>query len=239
MAVTSSSSRRVVFVHGSGFFGAAAWPAQHVLAGSFDCLFVRRSGFDAVLEPLPTDFVADAQIVIDNLQLDGQQGGHVVAHAQGAISAMMAAVQRPDLVHSLTLCEPACLSLTKDLPATAAHMKLMQPVFDQRATLDDVGYHRQFAQLAFGEAARVLDPDDAEALRSAHRLRLQAPAWAAPLDIVPGVPTLVLTGGWEPMYEEVAEYLSSTGAQHLVAGGGHRPQDTENGQRAIKEFLAA
>ncbi|MGD9428809.1 alpha/beta hydrolase [Arthrobacter russicus] len=232
------SSGRVVFVHGSGAFGAAAWPVQHVLAGSFDCLFVRRTGFDPVAEPVPSDFAADAQIIIDNLQLDGRHGGQVVAHAQGAVAAMMAAVQRPDLVHSLLLCEPACLSLTKDLPATAAHIKLMQPVFDLRNELDDVEYYRQFSQLAFGEAARKLDPDDAEALRTARRLRLQAPAWEAPLDIVPGVPTMVLTGGWEPMYEEVAEYLASTGARHLIVGGGHRPQDTESGQAAIKEFLA-
>lgn len=238
MTATSSTSRRVVFVHGSGSFGAAAWPAQHALAGSFDCLFVRLAGFDAVAEPIATDFAADAQVVIDNLLLDGHQGGSVVAHSQGAVSAMMAAVQRPDLVRSLVLCEPGCFSLTKDLPATAAHLKLMQPIFDQRAVLDDVAYYRQFSQLAFGEAARELDSDDVEALRSARRLRLQAPAWTAPLDIVPGVPTLVLTGGWEPMYEEVAEYLASTGAQHLLAGGGHRPQDTGVGQQAIREFLA-
>ena len=42
----------------------------------------------------------------------------------------------------------------------------------------------------------------------ARPLRLQAPAWEAPLHIVPGVPTLVLTGGWEPLYEEIADYLA-------------------------------
>lgn len=234
---TAILQTRVVFVHGSGSFGAAAWPAQHSLAGKFDCLFVRRTGFDPDAEPVASDFAADAQVVIDNLTLDGSTQGHVVAHSQGAVAAMMAAVQRPDLVTSLVLCEPGCLSLTKDLPATAAHIKRMQPVFCQHADLDDVQFYRKFSEVSFGAAARELDPADAEALRAARRLRLQIPSWQAPLHIVPGVPTLVLTGGWEPMYEEVAGYLASTGAQHQVVGGEHRPQDTEAGQRAIRDFL--
>ena len=44
-------------------------------------------------------------------------------------AAMMAAVERPELVASLTLFEPACLSLTADLPATKAHRKRLEPLF--------------------------------------------------------------------------------------------------------------
>ena len=60
----------------------------------------------------------------------------------------------------------------------------------------------------------------------------------APLHIVPGVPTLVLTGGWEPLYEEIAGYLRETGALHRVAAGGHRPHDSPEGDRAIRQFIA-
>ena len=62
--------------------------------------------------------------------------------------------------------------------------------------------------------------------------------WEAPLQIVPGVPTLVLTGGWEPLYEEIAGYLRETGAVHRTAPGGHRPQDSAEGNRAIRAFIA-
>ena len=54
----------------------------------------------------------------------------------------------------------------------------------------------------------------------------------------PGVPTLVLTGGWEPLYEEIAGYLRETGALHRTAPGGHRPQDSKEGDRAIRSFIA-
>ena len=182
--------QRVVFVHGAGSFGAAAWPRQHGMALAYDALFLRRLGCDSTDVAAPS-FDGDAAIILRSLHDDGRgaSGGHVVAHAQGAVPAMLAAVERPDLVHSLTLVEPACLSLTADLPATAAH-------------------RAQFRECA-----------------------------EAPLHIVPGVPTLVLTGGWEPLFEEIAGYLRETGAVHRTAAGGHRPHDSPEGDRAIREFI--
>ncbi|MCU1519077.1 MAG: hypothetical protein JWQ75_3798, partial [Pseudarthrobacter sp.] len=143
--------------------------------------------------------------------------------------------ERPDLVYSLTLVEPACLSLTAELPATAAHRALMQPLFDIRHQLGDEDFRREFVRRVY--AADLQEPATHEEKRSARRLRLQAPAWEAPLHIVPGVPTLVLTGGWEPLYEEIAGYLRETGALHRHAAGGHRPQDSAEGDRLIRSFV--
>ncbi|MGX9900591.1 alpha/beta fold hydrolase [Arthrobacter sp. SA17] len=230
--------QRVVFVHGSGSFGSAAWPKQHGMALAYDALFLRRYGFDAGAEPLETDFAADTAIILGALSDEGRgaAGGHVLAHSQGAISAMMAAVERPDLVYSLTLVEPACLSLTAELPATAAHRSLMEPLFDVRHQLGDEDFQREFVRRAF--SAEAPGPTTPEARKAARRLRLQAPPWEAPLHIVPGVPTLVLTGGWEPLYEEIADYLRETGALHRTAAGGHRPHDSVEGDRIIRSFLA-
>lgn len=223
---------RLVFVHGIGSFGAAAWPKQHGMALTYDALFLRRHGFDSADEPAESDFAADVRILLDTL---GPAGGHVVAHEQGAVSAMMAAVECPERIRSLVLVEPACLSLTAELPATAAHRALMEPLFEVRHQLGDADYQREFVRRAFSMEAH--DPDTLEARRAARRLRLQAPAWEAPLHIVPGVPTLVLTGGWEPLYEEIAGYLRETGALHRIAAGGHRPQDSAEGDRYIRTFI--
>jgi pimeloyl-ACP methyl ester carboxylesterase len=224
-------NERVVFVHGAENFGAAAWPRQHGMALEFDCLFVRRHGFDPVAVPLATDFLADQHILAEALG----PGGHLVAASQGAVAAMMLAVERPELVRSLVLAEPACLSLTEELPATAAHRTRVEPLFARAAELTDEEFSREFARVVFASDPRPLDT--AEDRHRARRLRLQAPAWTAPLKIVPGVPTLVLTGGWEPLYEEVAEYLAATGAVHRVVGGGHRPQDTDEGNALIRSFI--
>lgn len=226
--------QRVVFVHGMGSFGAAAWPKQHGMALAYDALFLRRHGFDALADPVESDVASDIAIVINALVDSG--GGHIVAHEQGAISAMLAAVERPDLVHSLSLVEPSCLSLTAELPATASYRALMEPLFEVRDQLNDADYQREFYRRAFSAETGGLDTP--EARRSAHRLRLQAPPWEAPLHIVPGVPTLVLTGGWEPLYEEIAGYLQETGAVRRVAAGGHRPQDSVDGDQAIRSFIA-
>ena len=230
--------QRVVFVHGAGPFGAAAWPRQHGMALTYDALFLRRHGFDPVAEPVESSFAEDTAIILRSLADDGRgsAGGHVAAHAEGAIAAMMAAVERPDLVFSLTLVEPACLSLTAELPATAAHRALMQPLFDARHQLSDEDFNREFVRIMFAEDLQ--EPATPDEKRSARRLRLRAPSWEAPLHIVPGVPTMVLTGGWEPLYEEIAGYLQDTGALHRIAAGGHRPQDSAEGDRAIRSFIA-
>jgi pimeloyl-ACP methyl ester carboxylesterase len=225
------SLERVVFVHGSGRFGAAAWPKQHGLSLDFDCLYLRRHGFDAEAEPLATDHDRDQEIVAEALGA----GGHVVAHAEGAVPAMLLAVERPDLVGSLTLIEPACLSLTAGLPATKAHIDLMAPLVAERHAMSDGDFLREF--LRRGSIAEEAEEPVDGAGRNAARLRLQSPPWEAPLSIVPGVPTLVLTGGWEPLYEEVAQYLAGTGAIHRVVPGGHRPHDTPEGAALIRAFL--
>nr|WP_083955934.1 hypothetical protein [Tersicoccus phoenicis] len=141
----------VVFVHGSGRAGAAAWPEQHLLAGRYDCLFLRRRGFETGQEDLRGDAEADA---------------------------------------------------------------------------------RRFTALLTGHDG------DAPTGPAARRLAGQQLPWEAPLGIVPGMRTLVVTGGWEPLYEEVAGFLASTGARHVVAGRDHRPQDSADGQAVLAGFLA-
>lgn len=236
---------RIVFVHGLDRYGAAAWPRQHLLAGHYDALFLKRTGFDAVDPAMATDFTADARMVIDALG----DGGHVVAHAQGAISAMMAAVDRPDLVKSMVLLEPAVLSLSAELPASAAYRESLEPLFARRDSLTDAEFLADYRRL--GGAMEVPSPDGSQAslgmagttgseavARLAARTHLQRPSWEAPLHIVPGVPTLVVTGGWEPLFEEIAAYLATTGARHEITRGGHRPQDTSDGAALIAQFIS-
>ncbi|MER1996683.1 MAG: alpha/beta hydrolase [Arthrobacter sp.] len=225
------AQQRIVFVHGAGRFGAAAWPGQHALTRSYDCLFLRRAGYGLNVAPSPTDHASDAEAILAALGT----GGHVVAHAEGAVSAMMAAVSDPVRVRSLILCEPAVFSLTRGLPATAARRALLDPLFRAAAELTDEEYRREYARLVVSAESA---PDPGNDPHAAGRQRMQSPPWDAPLDIVPGVPTLVLTGEWEPLYEEVAAFLVSTGAEHRPVGGNHRPQDTPAGQGAITEFLA-
>ena len=131
--------------------GGGAGSRRHRMAPPYSALFLRRHGFDPVAGPLASSFAEDTAIILSSLADDGRgaAGGHVVAHAEGAIAAMMAAVDRPDLVFSLTLIEPACLSLTAEQPATSAHRALMQPLFDARHQLSDDDFQREFVRRRF------------------------------------------------------------------------------------------
>src|SRR6185312_7598582 len=113
-------------------------------------------GFDAVEPPVATDFAADAASIVEALG----RGGHVVAHAQGAPAAMMAAVERPDLVASLVLVEPLLASLTAELPATAAYSQRVDDLYARAPGLDDADFMREFNAL---QASPAVGPQEPEA----------------------------------------------------------------------------
>jgi hypothetical protein len=51
-----------------------------------------------------------------------------------------------------------------------------------------------------------------------------------------GVPTLVVTGGWNDEYEAIASRI--VGARHVtLAGHGHRPQDHPDAAGVVRSFL--
>lgn len=70
------------------------------------------------------------------------------------------------------------------------------------------------------------------------RVRAVPPPWNYVYDasFITAVPTLVITGGWNALYEEVAAALVEAGARRAVlAGYEHRPQDPEQASRLLLE----
>lgn len=56
-------------------------------------------------------------------------------------------------------------------------------------------------------------------------------------DVITGIPTLVITGGWNDEYETIAGALARHGARHVVLKGAtHRPQDLLGFAAAVDEF---
>jgi len=218
---------RAVFVHGAGSAGAEAWPEQAALAEP-GWSFLPRDGVADVA-------VHDARRVLDLLR--GTGGGHVVAHSYGANAAVLAAQQEPALVASLVLLEPACLDLARGMPAVEEHIAAMTPVF---AAAGDLSVStREFSRrFAAGMGARPPDlPDDVLEQRVT-RLRALRPPWGLGLDPTRPIPrrTLVVTGGWSPLYEETAEAPVGAGARHVtVAGAGHRVQDAARATEILRE----
>lgn len=165
---------------------------------------------------------------------------HVVAHSFGGNGALLAAQHYPDLVASLTLIEPAALALTRGTPATEAHIAQVGPIFARRADLDCSDAALGLALLtALGGR---MHPEDPLCEAVGRTMRQAGAPWEAPLDHkwTMRVPTLVITGGWDDIYEDVAAHLAARGAEHIVVPGAqHRPQDLPPAHRAVAEHLAA
>lgn len=229
----------VVYVHGAGRAGVDAWPHQ-VAVGTLD-----RAGGTWVFLPRADDgddAHRDAGGVLALLR--DEDGGHVVAHSYGANAALLAAVlaaqEEPGLVRSLVLFEPACLDLARGGPAVEEHIAAMSPVFD---VADDPSVSARDFSTLFAAASGAAPPalSDADLEAAVARLRTLRPPWGTGLTAGArlGVPTLVVTGGWSDLYDEVARALVALGARHaLLTGCGHRAQDHPDAGPLLDGWLA-
>jgi pimeloyl-ACP methyl ester carboxylesterase len=205
--------RPVVFLHGAGRAGAEGWPL-HGGDPRPEWVFLDRTAEG-------DDPERDAARIVDTLSQRGR--GHVVASSYGACAGVLATQRRPDLVTSLALCEPACFDLARGRPAVEEHIVAMEPVY---AVAGDPSISaREFSDLfaaAMGSEPLQLPDDVLE--REVARLRRLRPPWETGIDRDSGLPvrTLVVTGGWSPLYDETAEALASLGADTVeLPGAGH------------------
>ncbi|WP_068325841.1 alpha/beta fold hydrolase [Janibacter terrae] len=229
MGVWATPTVRTVFVHGRGRTGAAAWP---LVAAEHD----------------PTHVFLERTCQADQPERDADRAlaalegrGHLVGHSYGAVTAMLAAQRRPDCLRSLVLIEPACYDVARGGRQVERHISAMAPVF---AVADDPSVDgREFiTRFAEGMGAPAPALDDETCADVAARIRATPAPWQVSLrtDTPALVPTLVITGGVDPMYAEVAAALEAKGATHrVVPGCGHRPQDTPEGLAAMHEFWDA
>lgn len=232
-AMLGTVTSRVVFVHGAGRAGAAAWPVQR--AGRLGQLFfIERYGFRRGEERQPTDFDEDQRRVLE--EVGGE--AHLVAHSYGAIAALMAAQAAPDRIRSVTLFEPACFSLARGHPAIEAHVDAAGGALADPALSDEEFLDRFLRSLG---SKPPPGPLSAAARESARRLRLQRGPWEAVLNpaIIASKPTLVVTSGESELSEAVAAAMAALGAQRvLVPGTGHRPQDDPSANQLLLDFWA-
>jgi hypothetical protein len=129
-------------------------------------------------------------------------------------------------VERLVLIEPALYDVARGDPAIERHVGAMERARARLAEGDLRDCWEIVRPLMFGSE---FDPLawDAERERAEAFAAVPSP-WGHGIEAaaIAGIPTLVVTGGWNAEYEAIAQALAAAGADHRVLeGAGHRPQD--------------
>lgn len=213
---------RRVFVHGGGRRGHDAWPHSDAAAGDF-VSFETGSHIQDQVETL-IDAYTSTRILLH-------------AHSLGAVPAVLAAASGRLDVAGLVLVEPALYDIARGEAVIERHIGIVTEARAQADAGNLRGSWAIFRPLMFGEAFGA-DRWDAERA-AAQRWATSNVPWGHGIrsEMITGIPTLGVTGGWNDEYETIAGQLTQHGARHLVLEGAtHRPQDLAGFASASEEF---
>src|SRR5205807_7206796 len=155
---TVGSGPRVVLVHGSVGSGWSTWWAQRPLAERFTLVVPDRPGTPPNPPVERVDFEEQAPLVAGLLE----HGAHLVGHSYGGVISLYAAALRPDAVRSLTVIEPPAFGIADDVPAVAALMAELAPLWGDDAPRDPAVFLGEFSSRVIGRPVsptRELTPE--------------------------------------------------------------------------------
>ena len=214
-----------VLVHGSLATGADEWEAQRPLADEgFRLLVPDRRGYGKSPAADGEDFLRDGEEIA---QLLGD-GAHLVGHSYGGLGALFAATRRPDATRSLTLLEPAALSLGQSDAAARSLSSSVRRIWD--LDLPDDEWVVEFLK-AVGSNPDEFPPEFlAVAVPFVPVLRRARPVWFPELPLAElaaaPFPKLVVSGGhhagFDAICDDLAERIGASRA--VIAGAGHEIQ---------------
>jgi pimeloyl-ACP methyl ester carboxylesterase len=227
----------VLLVHG-GASPATTWSGLEDLSKRWTLAYMYRRGFDPSPQPPGghQDFELDAADLLE--MLDNRP--HIVAHSYGAVGAVIAAIQNPAQVRSLTLLEPA-LFLPVDDPEVARFRRMGDAVLTHGLDTEPAAL-REFLKIA-GAPVRDQGPLPEEVRRGVRRAHgSRSPGEARPaLDVLRDAqtPTLVASGDHHPAVERMCDAVAiAVGARRTKApGAGHFVAAAPGFADRLEQFL--
>jgi pimeloyl-ACP methyl ester carboxylesterase len=196
--------------------------SEPALADRYELIRYHKRGWvGSTHSPPPVsigDQAADAAALLDHL---GVRHAHIVGHSSGAAIGAQVALDRPDLVHTLTLLEPTLVSL----PGGQAFLKDAAPVFEAYSSGDHSGAFAMFVAAASGldwETCRALLEERipgvvAQSIKDAHTFfgieLASLAAWTFGTEQAAAIhrPVLSVVGAeTQPLWVEIADFLSAS-----------------------------
>jgi pimeloyl-ACP methyl ester carboxylesterase len=230
----------VVLVHGSIVGARRTWRHQLVLAEHWSLCLPDRPGF-AGSPPLERgDFEAEAPLIAELLG----DGAHLVGHSYGGVIALLAAAQRPEAVHSLTVSEPGSLRVAAGDPVVDATIAQGEELYRRSAEMSPQTFVRLFRSgLHSAHETPEALPDWLE--RGARHAMAERPPWEAdlPLDRLAATsfPKLVISANHSPAFERMCDVLAERlGARReVIEGRGHTiPSTGATYNECLHDFLS-
>jgi pimeloyl-ACP methyl ester carboxylesterase len=227
------SGPRIVLVHGSVTNGAMTWGGQGELADRYTLAIVDRTGYPPNDPVEHIDFEEQAIEISDLLE----PGDHLVGHSYGGVISLLAAARRPELLRSLTVCEPPAFGVARGQPAVEEFLARFH-----EAPRDPRGYLEFFLPLV-GSAMNVPDPLPPDLEAGTRAALAERPPHEAEIrfDVLAAAPfpTLVVSGAHNAAFDAVCDVLEERlGAERaFVPGAGHSiPRMPEFNER-LEDFL--
>jgi pimeloyl-ACP methyl ester carboxylesterase len=210
-----------IFVHGAGRRGIAAWPSFGEMDGRF------------------VGFAPDSSIEEQVDELLGLLDARVLlfAHSIGAVPAVLAASQRREDIAGLVLVEPALYDIARGRASIERHIGIVTEARSQADAGNLCGFWAILRPLMFGGPFDPTRWDDERPL--AERWATTNLPWGHGVraQMISGIPTRVITGGWNDEYEVIADMLGRAGASPIVLDGAqHRPQDLPDFAAVVHTF---
>jgi pimeloyl-ACP methyl ester carboxylesterase len=237
--VEQGSGTPVVFVHGSGA-DLRTWGYQMgpVAQASLRAVAYSRRFHHPNAPPAEGDAYTSAMHAADLAGfIEALRAGavHIVASSYGGVVALLAARDRPALIRTMVLTEPAMLSLLPAGSPAAQQAAVLQSSRSLVARGDPDTALRAFVDAVFGPGAYYLMPPSTREMLTDNLPELRREAEAPPGDPpftcddarAVKAPVLLVTGGSSPSFfkvidERLAECLPAveavtvTGASHAV-----------------------
>lgn len=211
-----------LYIHGAGRRSEDAWPTQDTGAGRF-LAFPPESSIEEQVDLL-VRAGSDSRVI-------------VFAHSIGAVPAVLATASGKLDVVGLVLIEPALYDIARGRAPIERHIGIVSDARALAAGGDLRGFWAILRPLMF-DGPFESERWDRERPIAQHWAETNLP-WGHGVrtSMVFGVPTLVVTGGWNGEYEEIASVLAAEGAQHQVLSGAeHRPQDLPGFPASVADF---